>query len=125
MRTPVAWPAVKTVLGEALARGGADPEGERPDLRRFRVHSAERHTVVRSDGRGIGLSDRFAGDVTHETRQRGLAAVLTAVGGETAAMLGIAEGGWSAAAMHYFPADSTVVTKAAGANTRFLSEGRS
>jgi len=72
-------------------------EWEWPDLRRFWEHLAERHTVVRYDGRGIGLSDRYAVDFTEETRQRDLDAVLTAVGAENAALLGISEGGWTAA----------------------------
>jgi serine/threonine protein kinase/pimeloyl-ACP methyl ester carboxylesterase len=72
-------------------------EWEWPDLRRFWEHLAERHTVVRYDGRGIGLSDRYAGDFTEETRQRDLDAVLTAVGADKAALLGISEGGWTAA----------------------------
>jgi serine/threonine protein kinase/pimeloyl-ACP methyl ester carboxylesterase len=72
-------------------------EWEWPDLRRFWEHLAERHTVVRYDGRGIGLSERYAVDFTEETRQRDLDAVLTAVGVEKAALLGISEGGWTAA----------------------------
>ena len=72
-------------------------EWELPDLRRFWERLAERHTVVRYDGRGMGLSDRFPGDFTEETRQLDLDAVLTAVGVERAALLGISEGGWTAA----------------------------
>ena len=72
-------------------------EWEWPDLRRFWEHLAERHTVVRYDGRGIGLSGRYAGEFTEETRQRDLDAVLTAVGAEQAALLGISEGGWTGA----------------------------
>jgi pimeloyl-ACP methyl ester carboxylesterase len=59
---------------------------------------AARFTVVRYDGRGIGLSDRYTGEFTEETRQRDLAAVIDAVGAEHVVLLGISEGGWTAAA---------------------------
>ena len=74
-----------------------EAEWDWPDLRRFWEHLAERHTVVRYDGRGIGLSDPYAGEFTEETRQRDLDAVLTAIGEEKVALLGISEGGWTAA----------------------------
>jgi DNA-binding winged helix-turn-helix (wHTH) protein/pimeloyl-ACP methyl ester carboxylesterase len=74
-----------------------EAEWEWPDLRRFWEHLAERHTVIRYDGRGIGLSDSYTGGFTEETRQRDLEAVLTAVGAEKAVLLGISEGGWTAA----------------------------
>ena len=74
-----------------------EAEWEWPDMRRFWEHLAERHTVVRYDGRGIGLSDSYTGEFTEETRQRDLDAVLTAVGSEKAVLLGISEGGWTAA----------------------------
>jgi pimeloyl-ACP methyl ester carboxylesterase len=72
-------------------------EWEWPDLRLLWERLAERFTVVRYDGRGIGLSDPYEGDFTEESRQLDLDAVLTAVGGEEAALLGISEGGWTAA----------------------------
>ena len=74
-----------------------EAEWEWPDLRRFWEHLAERHTVVRYDGRGIGLSDPYAGEFTEDTRQRDLDAVLTAIGVEKAVLLGVSEGGWTAA----------------------------
>ena len=74
-----------------------EAEWEWPDLRRFWEHLAERHTVVRYDGRGIGLSDPYAGEFTEDTRQRDLDAVLNAIGIENAVLLGISEGGWTAA----------------------------
>jgi pimeloyl-ACP methyl ester carboxylesterase len=74
-----------------------EAEWEWPDLRRFWEHLAERHTVIRYDGRGIGLSDPYAGEFTEDTRQRDLDAVLNAVGIENAVLLGISEGGWTAA----------------------------
>jgi DNA-binding winged helix-turn-helix (wHTH) protein/pimeloyl-ACP methyl ester carboxylesterase len=73
-----------------------EAEWDWPELRRFWEQLAERHTVVRYDGRGIGLSDRFTGDFTEETRQFDLEAVLTAVGAEKAALIGVSEGGWTA-----------------------------
>jgi pimeloyl-ACP methyl ester carboxylesterase len=72
-------------------------EWEWPDLRLFWESLAKRHTVVRYDGRGIGLSDRYTGEFTEDTRQSDLDAVLTAVGAENAILLGISEGGWTAA----------------------------
>ncbi len=72
-------------------------EWEWPDLRFFWERLAERFTVLRYDGRGVGLSDPFAGEFTEDTRQRDLAAVLSAVEAESSILLGISEGGWTAA----------------------------
>jgi DNA-binding winged helix-turn-helix (wHTH) protein/pimeloyl-ACP methyl ester carboxylesterase len=74
-----------------------EAEWDWPDLRRFWEQLAERHTVVRYDGRGIGLSDPYSGEFTEETRQRDLDAVVTAIGAEEVALLGVSEGGWTAA----------------------------
>jgi pimeloyl-ACP methyl ester carboxylesterase/predicted Ser/Thr protein kinase len=74
-------------------------EWEWPEMRSFWESLAETHTVVRYDGRGIGLSDPYSGAFTEETRRLDLEAVLDAVGAERAALLGISEGGWTAA--HY------------------------
>ena len=73
-----------------------------PDLRALWEQLGVSRTVVRYDGRGIGLSDRWTGEFTEETRELDLEAVLDAVGaGATspAALLGISEGGWTAAAL--------------------------
>jgi pimeloyl-ACP methyl ester carboxylesterase len=72
-------------------------EWDWPALRLLWEGLAERHTVVRYDGRGIGLSDRWPEAFTEETRQLDLDAVLNAVQAEKAALLGISEGGWTAA----------------------------
>ena len=72
-------------------------EWEWPELRRFWETLAQQFTVVRYDGRGMGLSDPYPGEFTEETRQRDLEAVLDAVGARKAALLGISEGGWTAA----------------------------
>ncbi len=72
-------------------------EWEWPALRRFWQLLAERNTVVRYDGRGIGLSDPYTGDFSEETRQLDLDAVFDAAGIEKATLLGISEGGWTAA----------------------------
>lgn len=93
-------PLIVRVLGHFTH---LEMEWEWPDLRRFWEHLAEKHTVVRYDGRGIGLSDPYARDFTEETRQLDLEAVLGAVGAEKATLLGISEGGWTAAtyAIHH------------------------
>ena len=72
-------------------------EWEWPDLRHFWERLADRFTVVRYDGRGTGLSDRYDGEFTEDTRQLDLDAVLKAAGAERAILLGISEGGWTAA----------------------------
>jgi len=72
-------------------------EWEWPDLRRLWEGLARRHTVVRYDGRGTGLSDRFTAEFTEETRHLDLDAVLRSVGAKRAALFGISEGGWTAA----------------------------
>ena len=74
-----------------------EKEWEWPDLRHFWERLAEHFTVVRYDGRGIGLSDRWTDEFTEETRQFDLDAVLKAVGGRDAMLVGISEGGWTAA----------------------------
>jgi DNA-binding winged helix-turn-helix (wHTH) protein/pimeloyl-ACP methyl ester carboxylesterase len=89
-----AGPCIVRVLGHFTH---LDAEWDWPDLRRFWEHLAERHTVIRYDGRGTGLSEPYAGEFTEETRQRDLDAVLAAAGAQKAALLGISEGGWSAA----------------------------
>jgi pimeloyl-ACP methyl ester carboxylesterase len=73
-------------------------EWEWPELRRFWEALASRYTVVRYDGRGMGLSEPFEGEFTEDTRQRDLQAVLDAAGAGPATLLGISEGGWTAAA---------------------------
>ena len=74
-----------------------DMEWEWPALRRIWERLAATHTVVRYDGRGIGLSGAWPGAFTEETRQLDLAAVLDAVGAEQVLLYGISEGGWTAA----------------------------
>lgn len=73
-------------------------EWEWPDLRHLWELLSESYTVLRYDGRGIGLSDRFTGEFTEKTRQMDLDAVAKAAGAENAILLGISEGGWTAAA---------------------------
>jgi pimeloyl-ACP methyl ester carboxylesterase len=76
-------------------------EWEWPELRHFWERLATRYTVVRYDGRGIGVSEPFAGDFTEETRQLDLDAVLTEIDAKDATLLGISEGGWTAATYSY------------------------
>lgn len=87
-------PALVRVLGWFTH---LEMEWEWPDLRLFWERLAERFTVIRYDGRGIGLSAPFTGEFTEETRQLDLEAVLAAAGVERANLLGISEGGWTAA----------------------------
>jgi pimeloyl-ACP methyl ester carboxylesterase len=72
-------------------------EWEWPALRLIWERLGETHTVVRYDGRGIGLSSPWSADFTEETRQLDLDAVLNAIGAEKVALYGISEGGWTAA----------------------------
>lgn len=72
-------------------------EWDWPGLRLLWEGLAENHTVVRYDGRGIGLSNPWPEAFTEETRQFDLEAVLNAVQAEQADLLGISEGGWTAA----------------------------
>jgi pimeloyl-ACP methyl ester carboxylesterase len=72
-------------------------EWDWPALRLLWEGLAENHTVVRYDGRGIGLSNPWPGAFTEQTRQFDLDAVLNEMQAEKAALLGISEGGWTAA----------------------------
>jgi pimeloyl-ACP methyl ester carboxylesterase len=74
-------------------------EWEWPALRLIWERLGETHTVVRYDGRGIGLSSPWTEPFTEATRQADLDAVLNAVGAERVVLYGISEGGWTAA--HY------------------------
>ena len=90
-----AGPLLVRVLGHFTH---LEAEWEWPDLRHFWERLAEKFTVVRYDGRGIGLSDRYTGEFTEDTRQLDLETVLDQVGAENTTLLGISEGGWTAAA---------------------------
>ena len=68
-----------------------------PNLRHFWEELAKHFTVVRYDGRGIGLSDKFEGEFTEEGRQLDLDAVLRNFENKQVILLGISEGGWTAA----------------------------
>jgi pimeloyl-ACP methyl ester carboxylesterase len=74
-----------------------EKEWEWPDLRHFWERLAANFTVVRYDGRGIGLSDRYTGEFSEESRQLDLDAVLNKIGANDAILFGISEGGWTAA----------------------------
>src|SRR4030095_9235912 len=76
-------PPIVRVLGHFTH---LEAEWEWPDMRQFWQQLAERHSVVRYDGRGIGLSEAFTGEFTEETRQRDLDAVLDAIGAEKAVL---------------------------------------
>lgn len=49
--------------------------------------------LIRFDKRGTGLSDRVAGSATLEERMDDVRAVMDAVGSESAALIGVSEGG--------------------------------
>jgi pimeloyl-ACP methyl ester carboxylesterase len=87
-------PLVVRVLGHFTH---LEMEWDWPELRNFWERLAMHFTVVRYDGRGIGLSEKFEGEFTEETRQADLNAVLNAVDAKDATLLGISEGGWTAA----------------------------
>src|SRR5690606_37820271 len=69
-----------------------------PELRLMWEELARSNTVVRYDGRGIGLSDPWQGEFTAETRQLDLDAVISTLDSGPVSLLGISEGGWTAAA---------------------------
>ncbi len=70
-----------------------------PSLRLIWERLGQTHTVVRYDGRGIGLSGPWTEPFSEETREADLDAVIEAIGEEKVALYGISEGGWTAA--HY------------------------
>ena len=69
-----------------------------PAGRRFWERLAQRHLLVRYDGRGIGLSDRKVEVFSLTTRVRDLEAVVDAAGLDRFALLGTSEGGATAIA---------------------------
>ncbi|MEW5875644.1 MAG: alpha/beta fold hydrolase, partial [Candidatus Zixiibacteriota bacterium] len=71
-------------------------EWDWPDLRYFWEGLAARQRVIRYDGRGIGLSDRYQGGFTEEARLRDLESVIDALDVDKVTLLGISEGGWTA-----------------------------
>jgi pimeloyl-ACP methyl ester carboxylesterase len=72
-------------------------EWEWPSLRLMWERLGEKHTVVRYDGRGIGLSGPWTGEFSDETRELDLDAVYRALGVDKVVLYGISEGGWTAA----------------------------
>lgn len=72
-------------------------EWQWPEVRLFWESLAEHFTVIRYDGRGIGLSETWEGEFTEEVRLLDLDAVMTAINVESASLLALSEGGWTAA----------------------------
>ena len=66
---------------------------ESPVWRHWLERLAERHTLVRYDERGCGLSDITVSDLSVETWIGDLEAVVDALGLERFALLGISQGG--------------------------------
>jgi pimeloyl-ACP methyl ester carboxylesterase/class 3 adenylate cyclase len=68
---------------------------QEPRLATFLTRLASMGRLILFDRRGLGLSDRVAGDVlpTLETRMDDVRAVMDAVGSERAAVIGVSEGG--------------------------------
>lgn len=91
-----AGPVIVRVLGWFTH---LEMEWEWPALRLMWELLAKKHTVVRYDGRGIGLSSSWAEGFSEEQRQLDLDAVMNAIGAKKAILYGISEGGWTAA--HY------------------------
>lgn len=71
-------------------------EWEWPAMRQIWERLADHFTVVRYDGRGIGLSEPWPGEFTEDNRHLDVTAVLDAIGADRVALFGISEGGWSA-----------------------------
>ncbi|MBA2379023.1 MAG: alpha/beta hydrolase [Blastocatellia bacterium] len=88
-------PALVRVLGHFTH---LEKEWEWPEFRLLWERLSEHFSVVRYDGRGIGLSEPYKGEFTEETRLADLTAVLKAASAENVSLLGISEGGWTAAA---------------------------
>lgn len=70
-----------------------DFDWESPVWRHWLEGLAQRHTVVRYDERGCGLSDRDVEDVSLEARLADLDAVIAAAGLEDFSLLGMSQGG--------------------------------
>jgi pimeloyl-ACP methyl ester carboxylesterase/DNA-binding CsgD family transcriptional regulator len=66
---------------------------ESPVWRHWLVGLAERHTLLRYDERGCGLSDRDVEDLSLEARVADLEAVVAAAGFDQIALLGMSQGG--------------------------------
>jgi pimeloyl-ACP methyl ester carboxylesterase/DNA-binding CsgD family transcriptional regulator len=66
---------------------------ESPVWKHWLAALGERHTVLRYDERGCGLSDRDAEDFSLETRVADLEAVIDAAGFDRFALLGMSQGG--------------------------------
>src|SRR5256714_14679580 len=66
---------------------------ESPLWRHWLDRLGERHTVIRYDERGCGLSDPNIGDPSLETWVGDLETVVDAVGLERFALLGVSQGG--------------------------------
>jgi pimeloyl-ACP methyl ester carboxylesterase/DNA-binding CsgD family transcriptional regulator len=73
-------------------------DSESPIWRPFLDAMAKRHTFVRYDQRGCGLSDRDPADVSFEAYVRDLETVVNAAGLERFALMGISQGGAAAIA---------------------------
>ena len=91
-----AGPFIVRVLGHFTH---LEMEWEWPDLRRFWEHLAARHTVVRYDGRGMGLSDPLHRRLHRRDAAAGSRGGAQRAGAEKTALLGISEGGWTAASL--------------------------
>jgi len=68
-------------------------EWQNPRWRRLYEGMASRFTLIRYDGRGMGLSDRDVTDFSIEAFARDLEAVVDALGFEKVALYGISQGG--------------------------------
>jgi pimeloyl-ACP methyl ester carboxylesterase/DNA-binding CsgD family transcriptional regulator len=66
---------------------------ESPVWRHWLVGLAERHTLIRYDERGCGLSDRDVEDLSLDARVADLDAVIDAAGFERVALLGMSQSG--------------------------------
>ena len=66
---------------------------EEPTVAEFFSRLGEFSRVILWDKRGVGLSDRVAGNPTLEDRMDDVGAVIDAVGPQRAALFGVSEGG--------------------------------
>src|SRR2546428_1127966 len=99
----VAFASAVTAGGPPLVRSLAwfphlEHEWETPYSAPFNQILSQHYTLVRYDGRGMGLSDRNTADFSLEAKVKDLEAVIDGAGIDRCAIMGLSEGGPTAVA---------------------------